>query len=764
MTTNKAYGKKTDFATTSPQPKSPQSVHGAGETYATKDHGYTPPKKMNKWTLPGRATVAPSAGSSGAPVTISTRGVRTVVLSTPNAPTDDRGAAHLTAITTAPLTTMGDDVDDISEEEDSNRLTINLAGVLVAVVLFFGAFLVASKFVQRRLKRKYADHPYREFSGVESTASSMVLPFADDSPLIAMQAPFGAGDSESTAAAAAGSMAGSSGSGRGASDAQITASSLHILEPNDVMLTLAELENGGPAVAESSFDGGSGDGFMAAEIRFREDAAAEAVQALLAVAAQAAQDAIARSQALKGSQAKYPAYMSAGNLTRATAEMDADEINGRAAAEAYWRTGLQQESLSASMLAQHSDPLQHCLKRDFQHNSEYTRGLYNYEDDSGSKTGSMYGAAEYPPRKKYFGRPTVSSESSVTTLHYPLHSSSESAGGSSSANSPHHALDRFPLAPTARSKYALRFADGIAPIPKMSLGGFLGGGQGGGQHILSMQTRSSPYGSSESAGSSPIIHAGGYPGTGVGHGILANTTYTPSMPPIDNTALPPASLYEQLPWNGVLNIPTSSDESSGSSPHHAPYDDSSSESVDRSSGTDSPQRYPHQAASFSMPRSVAQSNRPIAMAGAVAAREDPRAIKCTFEEAPRMPKQPPRASTVAAAAAAREKAAKAKLRLDGLTLNMFDHEDISQLPDIFHERYGNIRKNGVYPEWVLELGTKDRNAVYKHTQIPADEKKRLVRRARQHKQSIAHKKYRGRQKEAAEASSKRKRTGRKKGR
>lgn len=64
---------------------------------------------------------------------------------------------------------------------------------------------------------------------------------------------------------------------------------------------------------------------------------------------------------------------------------------------------------------------------------------------------------------------------------------------------------------------------------------------------------------------------------------------------------------------------------------------------------------------------------------------------------------------------------------------------------------GVIRQGGKYSDWVLELGTKDRNLLYKSSPLSPDEKKELVKRSRQHKQAIAHKRYRTKQRGAAEA-------------
>ena len=63
---------------------------------------------------------------------------------------------------------------------------------------------------------------------------------------------------------------------------------------------------------------------------------------------------------------------------------------------------------------------------------------------------------------------------------------------------------------------------------------------------------------------------------------------------------------------------------------------------------------------------------------------------------------------------------------------------------------GIVRKNGVYSLWVLELGTKERNVVYKQCKLEESEKRELVKRSRQHKQALAHKRYRLKLKEEAE--------------
>lgn len=89
--------------------------------------------------------------------------------------------------------------------------------------------------------------------------------------------------------------------------------------------------------------------------------------------------------------------------------------------------------------------------------------------------------------------------------------------------------------------------------------------------------------------------------------------------------------------------------------------------------------------------------------------------------------------------------------------NFIEHPEL--LPDITVPIYGIVRRAGVYPDWVLELGTKDRNAIYKVSGMVAVEKKDMVARSRRHKQAIAHRKYRERQRKKYTFSQQRERGG-----
>jgi len=63
-------------------------------------------------------------------------------------------------------------------------------------------------------------------------------------------------------------------------------------------------------------------------------------------------------------------------------------------------------------------------------------------------------------------------------------------------------------------------------------------------------------------------------------------------------------------------------------------------------------------------------------------------------------------------------------------------------PDIVGANGRLIRSHGVYSDWVLELGTKERNLLIKANKFGVEEKRDLVARARQFKQAKSHKKYR----------------------
>jgi len=117
-------------------------------------------------------------------------------------------------------------------------------------------------------------------------------------------------------------------------------------------------------------------------------------------------------------------------------------------------------------------------------------------------------------------------------------------------------------------------------------------------------------------------------------------------------------------------------------------------------------------------------------------------------------KRAPRATALAAAAAkdAADRAeAKTKLREERsktvVAEGRASPEGAPCPADIIIPGQGVVRKNGTFATWVLELGTKERNALYKSSPLSFEEKKELVKRSRQHKQAIAHKRYRTKQKE-----------------